>query len=64
MISERYIKANANTKKKIKEEVPIAAKRYADELLKEINEDREAHAKKAFKTDEDNDNDDNTPSKP
>ena len=53
-IDGTHIKANANTKKKIKEEVPIAAKRYADELLEEINEDREAHGKKAFKTDEDN----------
>lgn len=63
-IDGTHIKANANTKKKIKEEVPVAAKRYADELLEEINEDREAHGKKPFKTDEDNGNDDNTPSKP
>ena len=62
-IDGTHIKANANTKKKIKEEVPIAAKRYADELLEEINEDREAHGKKPFSTDEDNDNNDNTPSK-
>ena len=58
-IDGTHIKANANTKKKIKEEVPIAAKRYADELLEEINEDREAHGKKPFSTDEDNDNNDN-----
>ena len=62
-IDGTHIKANANTKKKIKEEVPIAAKRYADELLEEINEDREAHGKKPFSTDEDNVNNDNMPSK-
>ena len=50
-----HIKANANTKKKIKEEVQIAAKRYAEELLEEINADRETHGKKPF----DDDNDDN-----
>ena len=54
-IDGTHIKANANTKKKIKEEVPIAAKRYAEELLEEINADREAHGKKPF----DDDNDDN-----
>ena len=47
-IDGTHIKANANTKKKIQEEVPVAAKRYADELMKEINADREAHGKKAF----------------
>lgn len=54
-IDGTHIKANANTKKKIKEEVPVAAKRYADELLKEINADRESHSKKPF----DDENDDN-----
>ena len=44
-IDGTHIKANANTKKKIQEEVPVAAKRYADELMKEINADREAHGK-------------------
>ena len=33
-IDGTHIKANANTKKQIKEEVPVAAKRYADELIK------------------------------
>lgn len=55
-IDGTHIKANANTKKKIKEEIPVAAKRYADELIKEINADREAHGKKPF-DDENNDND-------
>ena len=35
--------------------MPVAAKRYAEELLKEINADREAHGKKPFE----DDNDDN-----
>ena len=28
--------------------MPVAAKRYADELLKEINADREAHGKARY----------------
>ncbi|MBQ6530049.1 MAG: IS1182 family transposase [Clostridia bacterium] len=47
-IDGTHIKANANTKKKIEVEVPVAAKRYADELFKEINNDRENHGKKPF----------------
>ena len=47
-IDGTHIKANANKNKKIKEQVPVAAKRYADELLEEINADREAHGKKPF----------------
>ena len=39
--------------KKIKQEVPAAAKRYRDELLAEINADREAHGKKPFDDDDD-----------
>ena len=63
-IDGTHIKANANTKKKIKEEVPVAAKRYADELLQEINEDREAHGKKPLKEENDCDDDNNnTPDK-
>lgn len=54
-IDGTHIKANANVKKKIEEEVPIAAKRYADELMKEVNEDREAHGKKPFDNDDDDD---------
>ncbi len=41
-----HIKASANLNKKIKQEVPAAAKRYQEELLAEINADREAHEKK------------------
>ena len=51
-IDGTHIKANANTKKKIELEVPVAAKRYADELLEEINNDREAHGKKPFDDDD------------
>ena len=52
-IDGTHIKANANVKKQIKEEIPIAAKRYAIELAEEVNLDREIHGKKPF------DNDDN-----
>lgn len=51
-----HIKANANKKKVIKEEVPEAAKRYSADLMKEVNVDREAHGKKPF-----DDSDDNPP---
>ena len=51
-IDGTHIKANANKNKKIKEQVPVAAKRYADELLEEINSDREAHGKKPFDDDQ------------
>ena len=53
-----HIKANANTKKAIKLEVPVAAKRYAQELMDEVNADRVAHGKKPFE--DDNDDDDTT----
>ena len=44
-IDGTHIKANANNKKKIQEEVPVASKRYAKELMKEVNADREEHGK-------------------
>ncbi len=47
-----HIKANANTKKQVKEEVPVVSKHYAEELIAEINADREAHGKKPFKDDD------------
>lgn len=47
-IDGTYIKANTNNKKKIKKQVPVAAKIYADELFEEINEDRGLHDKKPF----------------
>ena len=53
-IDGTHIKANANTKKKIKEEIPVAAKRYADELFEEINIDREKHGKKPLEKEDNN----------
>lgn len=38
-------KANDNTKKQVKEEIPVAAKRYVDGLMWEINLDRGNHDK-------------------
>lgn len=48
-----HIKANANTKKVVKQEFPVAAKRYAEELMEEVNADREAHGKKPFEDNSD-----------
>lgn len=47
-IDGTHIKANANMKKAVKKAVPEAAKVYEEQLMKEINEDREAHGKKPF----------------
>ena len=47
------LKAGANLNKKIKQEVPAAAKRYQRELPAEINADREAQGKKPFDDDDD-----------
>ena len=58
-IDGTHIKANANTKKQIKEQVPTASRHYAKELMKEVNADREAHGKKPF-----DDDDDDTPAPP
>ena len=52
-IDGTHIKASANLNKKIKQEVPVAAKRYQEELMAEINADREAHGKKPFDDDDD-----------
>lgn len=43
-----HIKANANIKKTVTKAIPIAAKIYEEQLLEEINEDRENHDKKPF----------------
>ena len=48
-----HIKANANTKKQVKKEIPVAAKHYAKELIEEVNADREAHGKRPFDDDDD-----------
>lgn len=47
-IDGTHIKANANMKKQVKEQVPAAARHYAKELMEEVNADREAHGKKPF----------------
>ena len=41
-------KANANKRKSVKKEVEILKKKYEDDLLVEINEDRECIGKEAF----------------
>lgn len=50
-IDGTHIKANANTQKKLKSEIPAASKRYAKELMDEVNADREAHGKDPFDDD-------------
>ena len=52
-IDGTHIKANANTKKQVKAQIPAASKRYAEELMEEVNADREAHGKKPFDNDDD-----------
>ena len=52
-IDGTHVKANANTKKQVKDHVPAAAMHYAKELMEEVNADREAHGKNPF--DDDND---------
>lgn len=52
-----HIKANANTKKQVKVQVPAASKHYAKEVMEEVNADRQAHGKKPF-------DDDNEPPAP
>lgn len=52
-IDGTHIKANANTKKQVKEQIPAVSKHYAKELMEEVNADREAHSKKPFDNDDD-----------
>ena len=47
-IDGTHIKANANTKKQVKIQVPVASKQCARELMEEVNADRQAHGKKPF----------------
>lgn len=54
-IDGTHIKANANTHKNYKKMVEKEARSYDELLRKEINEDREAHGKKSFKDDDDQD---------
>ena len=51
-IDGTHIKASANLNRKIKQEVPVAAKRYQEELMAEVNADREAHGKKPLDNDD------------
>ena len=44
-IDGTHIKANANTKKRVKVQIPVASRHYAKELVEEVNADREAHGK-------------------
>ena len=46
-----HIKASASFKKQARKAVPKEAKRYAHELLEEINKDRESHGKQPFDDD-------------
>jgi len=59
-IDATHIKASANKKKAVNEEVKIKAKHYHAELMDEINLDRETHGKKPLR---DKDDDDNPPTK-
>ena len=52
-----HIKANANLKKQVKKAIPVAAKRYQEQLDEEIEADRAAHGKKPLKKDEKKDHD-------
>ena len=52
LIDGTHIKANANTKKQVKAQVPAASKHYAKELMEEVNADREAHGKRPFDDDD------------
>ena len=54
-IDGTHIKANANTKKAVKAQIPAASRQYAKELMEEVNADREAHGKKPFEEDDKND---------
>ncbi len=45
-IDGTHIKANANMKKAVKKAIPEAAKVYGEQLLEEINQDRENHDRK------------------
>lgn len=47
-IDGTHIKASANTKKQVKAVIPTVSKRYAKELMEEVNADRESHGKEPF----------------
>ena len=51
-IDGTHIKANANTKKQVKVQIPVASRHYGKALMGEVNEGREAHGKKPFDDDD------------
>ena len=51
-VDSTHIKANANSKKQVKVQIPVASKHYAKELMEEVNADRESHGKKPFDDDD------------
>jgi len=51
-IDGTHIKANANTKEQVKTGIPITSKRYTQELMDEVNADREERGKPPFNDDE------------
>ena len=51
-IGGTHIKANANTKKRVKAAIPATSKHYEKELMEEVNADREARGKKPFEDDD------------
>ena len=50
-IDGTHIKANANAKKQVKVQIPVASRHYAKALMEEVNENREAHGKEPFDDD-------------
>lgn len=50
-----HINANANLKKHVKKSIPKTAKRYQEQLLKEVDTDRENHGKKPLRKGDDDD---------
>lgn len=54
-IDATHIKASANKRKATNKTVKIEAKKYHDELMKEIEKDRKEHGKKPLKGDDDDD---------
>ena len=47
-IDRTHIKANANTKRQVKVQIPAASRHCAKELMEEVNADPETHGKKPF----------------
>ena len=54
-IDGTHIKVNANMKKQMKVRIPAVSKYYAKELMEGVNADRQAHGKKVFSWDDNDD---------